>query len=358
MASSSGAPRRGGGTGKASVDLEAAMRNLKLKEAELDGVMVDDEEISRFSEETRWLVVAKVHTTKPFSAESFKTTMMFVWRLAYDPGIREADDNLFIILMFYVGDWNRVMHQGPWIFRGLMVVIEEYDGKGKPHTVALDRVQVRAHIHDTPELYRREGILDQLARRIGQVKSVEMNPNRFFEGNYVRVRVKIKIDEPLVRFTPLKIRGEEALLLAVKYEKVGFFCEVCGVMGHVLEECGDGVHGPDEVQYGQWMVAIRRSLAANQYPQHSSNPPRTRGRRGRGGGPQGQATSNSRTENAAKKRCSPEARMSEDENMEDTTESPMKPMQMEQDEGEPPRLNLLQKRGWTCPMLLQQGQQI
>ncbi|KAE8799307.1 hypothetical protein D1007_25438 [Hordeum vulgare] len=218
-----------------------------------------------------------------------------------------------------------------------MVVIEEYDGKGKPHTVALDRVQVWAQIHDTPELYRREGILDQLARRIGQVKSMEMNPNRFFEGNYVRVRVKIKIDEPLVRFTPLKIRGEEALLLPVKYEKVGFFCEVCGVMGHVLEECGDGVHGPDEVQYGQWMVANRRSLAANQYPQHSSNPPRTRGRRGRGGGPHGHATSNSRTENAAKKRSSQEAGMSEDENVEDTAESPMKPMQMEQDEGEPPQ---------------------
>ncbi|KAE8785786.1 hypothetical protein D1007_40473 [Hordeum vulgare] len=95
--------RKGSSKGKAPADLEAAMRNMKLKEAELDAVMVDEEEISRFSEETRWLAVAKVHTTKPFSAESFKTTMKFVWCLAYDPRIREADDNLFIIQMFVLG---------------------------------------------------------------------------------------------------------------------------------------------------------------------------------------------------------------------------------------------------------------
>ncbi|KAE8779167.1 hypothetical protein D1007_47895 [Hordeum vulgare] len=168
------------------------MKNMKLKESELDAVMVEDEEISKFAEETRWLAVAKVNTTKSFSAESFKTTMKFVWRLAYDPAILKADDNLFIIQLLCVGDWNRVMHQGPWIFRGLMVVIEEYDGKGKPHAVALDRVQFWAQIHDTPELYRKEVVLDQLARRIGQVKSMEMNPTRVFEGNYVRCESRSK----------------------------------------------------------------------------------------------------------------------------------------------------------------------
>ncbi|KAE8794044.1 hypothetical protein D1007_31339 [Hordeum vulgare] len=318
------------------------MKNMKLKESELDAVMVGDDEISKFATETRWLAVAKVTTTKAFSVESFKTTMKFIWRLAYEPAIREADDNLFIIQLFCVRDWNRVMHQGPWIFRGLMVVIEEYDGKGKPHVVALDRMLVWAQIHDTPELYRREVVLDQLARRIGQVKSVEMNPARVFEGSYARVRVKIKVDEPLVRFTPLKITGEENLLLPVKYEKIGFFCEVCGIMGHNLEECGDGIHGPDEVEYGQWMVAKRRTLPSNQYSQTShSNPPRNR--RGRGGGSAG-AT---RTTHTAKKRSSQEAALSDNENMDDTAESPMKFMPDEQEDGEgaqPPYANSAAKK--------------
>ncbi|KAE8819111.1 hypothetical protein D1007_03096 [Hordeum vulgare] len=134
-------PRSSSGNrrGKAPIDLESAMKNMKLKESELDAVMVGEDEIAQFTQENRWLAVAKVNTTNTFSAESFKTTMKFIWRLAQEPSIREADDNLFIVQVFCVGDWNRVMHQGPWIFRGLMVVLEEYDGKGKPHAVALER---------------------------------------------------------------------------------------------------------------------------------------------------------------------------------------------------------------------------
>ncbi|KAE8766346.1 hypothetical protein D1007_62433 [Hordeum vulgare] len=193
--------------------------------------------------------------------------------------------------------------------------------------MALDRTHVWAQIHDTPELYRREGVLDQLARRIGQVKSVELNPARVFEGNYVRVRAKIKVGEPLVCFTPLKISGEEILLLPVKYEKIGFFCEVCGIMGHSLEECGDGVHGPDEIEYGKWMIAKRRAIPSYQYSQASySNPPRNRGRGRRSAG-------DARATPTVRKRSSHEADLSDNENMEDTTESPMKSRTEEQKDG-------------------------
>jgi hypothetical protein len=38
--------------------------------------------------------------------------------------------------------------------------------------------------------------------------------------------------------------------LHVKYEKIGYFCDVCGIMGHDMEECGDGVHDPKDIQSG------------------------------------------------------------------------------------------------------------
>ncbi|XBJ12109.1 hypothetical protein VPH35_016693 [Triticum aestivum] len=324
-------PSNGGGStssgrrkGKTPIDLEAAMRNMKLKETELDDVIVGDEEIAELSKDARWLAVARVNTTKFFSVESFKNTMIFAWRLANEPEIREADDNLFIIQLFCLGDWNRVMHQGPWIYRGLMVAIEEYDGKGKPDLVQLDRVHVWAQIHDTPELYRKEMIVDQLARRVGQVKSVEMNPNRVFEGNYVRVRAKIKLVDPLVRFAPLNIKGEGRILLPVKYEKIGFFCEVCGILGHSMEECGDGVHSPEEVEYGEWMKATRRPMPESQNRDPSWN--RGNFARGRGrahGGGRGR-------NNGAKKRSSEEAGLGEevdrdaDDDLKDTAKSPLK----------------------------------
>lgn len=35
-------------------------------------------------------------------------------------------------------------------------------------------------------------------------------------------------------------------------------------MGHTMEECGDDIHDPEEVDYGDWMVATRRSLPNTQ----------------------------------------------------------------------------------------------
>lgn len=224
------------------------------------------------------------------------------------------------------------MHQGPWIFRELMVIIEEYDGKGRPGAVQLDRTHVWAQIHDLPELFRSQAIADQLARRIGQVKSVEMNPTRLFEGNYVRVRAKIKVDEPLTRFVPLNLNGKERIILPIKYEKIGFFCEVCGILGHIKEECGYGVHSPEEIEYGTWMIATRRNLPSNQgfargTPSAQGGTATARGTRGRGhNAGRGAAY-------VPRKRTSGDAGLQEDgEDLDDAAQSPLKPQVEEAEE--------------------------
>ncbi|KAE8766689.1 hypothetical protein D1007_62058 [Hordeum vulgare] len=89
-------------------------------------------------------------------------------------------------------------------------------------------------------------------------------------------------------------------------------------MGHSLEECGDGVHGPDGIEYGHWMIAKRRAILSYQYSQAShSNPPRNRGRGRRSAG-------DARETPTARKRSSHEADLSDNEILEDTAESPMK----------------------------------
>lgn len=41
--------------------------------------------------------------------------------------------------------------------------------------------------------------MNQLARRIGMVRSIELNPTWYFESNYVLVGVKIEVSKPLIR---------------------------------------------------------------------------------------------------------------------------------------------------------------
>ena len=45
------------------------------------------------------------------------------------------------------------------------------------------------------------------------------------------------------------------LPFCVKYEKLPKFCVVCGLIGHVVSECGDGVHDKAAYHYGDWLIA-------------------------------------------------------------------------------------------------------
>jgi hypothetical protein len=77
-----------------------------------------------------------------------------------------------------------------------------------------------------------------------------MTPKLFFEGNYVRVHVMIDVGKPLIRLVSLNVQDEVRKRLAVKYEKMSFFCKRCGLLSHDNEECGDGVWEAKDLQYG------------------------------------------------------------------------------------------------------------
>jgi hypothetical protein len=48
---------------------------------------------------------------------------------------------------------------------------------------------------------------------------------------------------------PITIK--ERKIYPVQYEKLPDFCNFCGLMGHVVTECGDGIHEKDQYQWGR-----------------------------------------------------------------------------------------------------------
>jgi hypothetical protein len=69
-----------------------------------------------------------------------------IWNLYKDRICREVRENMFIFNMHCLGDWKKVVHQGPWNFTGWALLIQDYDGKEDLEKVIFGGLYVWAQI--------------------------------------------------------------------------------------------------------------------------------------------------------------------------------------------------------------------
>lgn len=162
--------------------------------------------------------------------------------MAKEVSFKVLESNLFLVQFQCVGDWTRVMEGGPWLFRSAPVVMEEYDGFTNVHEYKLDRIPVWARIQGIPEgLMKKKELTEKAARKVGEPPiTVIVNEGRINPTTYLRARVFLNLSKPLIRVVLITLKEQKKY--PVQYGKLPNFCNFCGLMGHEVMECGDGVH--------------------------------------------------------------------------------------------------------------------
>jgi hypothetical protein len=112
-------------------------------------------------------------------------------------------------------------------------------------------------VHDLPVGLMKEKVGTTLANYIGAFLEYDKNNNSSFWRQYMRIRVKINVQAPLKKDTKVMDKEGKWCTVKFKYEKLGIFCFVCGVMGHTENKCE--VRFAMEVDDGtrQWSADIR-----------------------------------------------------------------------------------------------------
>ncbi|VAI84162.1 hypothetical protein VPH35_127964 [Triticum aestivum] len=179
--------------------------------------------------------------------------MRNAWTCAQGVTFNIKGPNLFLARCHCLGDWKRVMEGGPWQFHRDPVVLVEYDGFTNVADYALNMYPLWARIKGLPDgLTRKKELAEKVAKKVGDPPfTVVVNEGRINPSNFLRVRVFVNVNQPLVRFVPITLK--ERKKYPVRCEKLPNFCYYCGCMGHVVEECGDGVHDPDVCEWGDWL---------------------------------------------------------------------------------------------------------
>jgi hypothetical protein len=75
--------------------LEELLKSLNLKEEDIGGFFVAKEQIDELKEETKWMAVMRLLTTKSFSRSSLNKTMSFASAPVKKVVFRELEENRF-----------------------------------------------------------------------------------------------------------------------------------------------------------------------------------------------------------------------------------------------------------------------
>lgn len=239
----------------ASTDkIDALFQRLVLRDEETTNIVLE-EDVNELRAESKWMAIGKLYTTKSFSHGALFNQMRQAWSLAKEVKFQALGENLFAIQFFCKGDWEKVLRDGPWLFRGNAFLVEMYDGITRPSAVQFAQMAVWVRICDFPPTFRKESVAKQLGDRIGAYLKMD---DREGWGNFFRIRVKLDLTKPLIRVVPVAVKGINEVIsqsFEVKYEKLPRFCSFCGLIGHLANECGDGDHSESDMQYGDFLIA-------------------------------------------------------------------------------------------------------
>ena len=74
----------------------------------------------------------------------------------------------------------------------------EHDGYSNPRSIVLDRLAVWAQIYKLPDNFLHENIVRSICRPIGEVLDVQLKLVARFIGEFVHVRVNMKVTKQIL----------------------------------------------------------------------------------------------------------------------------------------------------------------
>ncbi|CAO2821180.1 unnamed protein product [Amaranthus hypochondriacus] len=209
------------------MEMEEMWKNLSLTEDENVGITFDDieEENDDNDNQYMWCLIGKLFTNRSYSIPHMKSTLDGLWRPKRGVMFEEIVDNMFRIQFFHEFDYKKVIEGDPWTFKKHLFAMKELMGGEQPSQLRLDVAYIWVHVHDIPFNMRSIALFKEF------VKADEKD-----YGEYIRLRVGINLDKPLLRGTWLPRKNDKAWV-KFKYEKLPNYCYVCGYLGHVEDEC-------------------------------------------------------------------------------------------------------------------------
>jgi hypothetical protein len=196
--------------------------------------------------------VGKLVADHLVSEKAILTSLLRGWKPSKTPIFTVLRDNLFLVEFADENDKTSVLEGRPWVFEGNLFAVEDYDGLTTPSEISFDKAAFWVRMIGLPLACMNLTVGHQIGSSMGQVEEVDVDDGGMGWGEFLRVKITLDLQKPLMRGRMLKINGSTTLV-KFQYEKLPKFCFRCEMIKHGSTGCSERrearkQHAP--VEYG------------------------------------------------------------------------------------------------------------
>ncbi|XP_058746288.1 uncharacterized protein At4g02000-like [Vicia villosa] len=184
-----------------------------------------------------WCLVGRFLCDRPIHLNSMRSKVADIWSPVKGVSIKKADEGLFIFNFDHVLDMEAVLTGGAWTFDNNLLIVERVKIGVQIENIPLFHVTFWIQVHNLPAGMMLEKVGKALGNFAGSFVEYDRNNNTSFWRKYMRLRVRIDVRQSLKKGTKVKNKGGEWCNVLFKYERLGMFCFVCGILGHTEAKC-------------------------------------------------------------------------------------------------------------------------
>jgi hypothetical protein len=158
--------------------------------------------------------------------------------------------NKFLLGVTHEDHLDRILRFGPWNVKGSLLLLQQWSPDLAIAEVELTQCLFWVQVHGLPRQNMTTNNVIKIGKGLGTLMEVEnFETPGLICRQYLRFRVDLNTAQPLIPRFHLPRPENEPLWISFRYERLGDYCTIYGLIRHKRNNCSNHSHALPHINY-------------------------------------------------------------------------------------------------------------